>query len=141
MKEQLTALILAIVSSLVLFTYMMKLPHVVMPRHSEIINEYYYDNMFPNALLDVGFIVIYIGIAMYLCKIISAESHIEPLIVALVTSLLTASFCFSFNLAEKNEDNFFSKWFHEVKYKSVIYDVILVVMTFIMYKYLLSLIK
>ena len=137
MKHELTALILSIVTSLVIFTYMMKLPYIVMPEHSEIIDEYYKDKMYPNALLDVGFIVVYIGIALNICTHTSAQSYMEPIIVGLVTASLTAFFCFIFNTREKNNNNFFSRWFHEVKYKSVVYDVLLIIMTHIVYKLLL----
>lgn len=133
-----TALALAIVSALVFFTYMLKLPFALLPQHTAIVKEYYYEKMFPNALFDILFVLLYLCIALYACDRLHIETHNRPLVVAIVTAILTAAFCLYFTAQKRDDTNFFSKWFYEVGYKSVVYDVLLLTGTFVVYQFLLD---
>ena len=59
----------------------------------------------------------------------------QVLAVGLTTAVLTFGFCLYFT-SYPETPNFFSKWFHTVGYSSIIYDVILLVVIFLIYKYL-----
>jgi hypothetical protein len=136
MMREATALIFATVTSIVLFTYMLRLPFVLIPSHQEVVREYYYEKMIPNVWLDVIFIVLYLLPAIYLSR--SLDTALQPIVVAGVTAILTSGFCFLFRQKPMDKENFFSKWFHTVGYASVMYDVILLVLTFVLYKFMLS---
>jgi len=119
-----------------IITYFLNIPHLVTGQ-PQIVNEYYQTNHLKNIPLDFMFVLLYLLLAHILIKIFNIQSKlVKILIVALITTLLTGFFCYLFLSKEVIADNFFSKWFHTVGYKSVIYDAILLVFIYMIYIYL-----
>lgn len=123
--------------SVVLFvvTFVLKIPQNL-TSSSSLVNEYYFKNFIQSVPLDFVLVYAYLQAAFYVLSIYKAHSlFFEIVIVALVTMVLTGSFCLYF-LSQPKSSSFFSRWFHSAKYKTVVYDVILLVLTFITMRYL-----
>ena len=117
-------------------TYFLKIPHLV-TGHPQIVNEYYQTNYLTNIPLDYMFVLLYFLVAQIPIRIFNIKDKlVQLLMVALTTGLLTTFFCYLFISIPIQKGNFFSKWFHTVGYKSVIYDIILLVFIYIIYLYL-----
>jgi len=123
--------------SVVLFivTFVLRIPQNL-TSSSSLVNEYYFKNFTLSVPLDFILVYAYLQAAFYVLSIYKTRSLLsEIVIVALVTMVLTGSFCLYF-LSQPKTSSFFSRWFHSAKYKTVIYDVILLVLTFITMRYL-----
>ena len=59
------------------------------------------------------------------------------LTVAITTAVLTGGFCYYF-INKPKTNLFFSRWFHSVKYSSVVYDVLLLGFNYYLFEFLLK---
>ncbi len=137
-RRKLTALVGAIVTSLVVVTYCLNLPHILMPKHESLIREYYIVNMFPNFLFDVLFIVVYLAIPMFVKHQLKLNVTQTICVVAIVTACLTALACAIFRMRPVAPSNFFSRWFHAVGSNAIVYDVMLVTISYALYERLVA---
>ena len=99
----------------------MNLPKLV-TGEEKIVKEYYIEK-FPSSIiydfLIYFYLLFYSGFFM---RILNAKNNIYKLIiVGLTTIMLTGYACYYFT-SRKMTSSFFSRWFHTVKYSSVIYD-------------------
>lgn len=135
MIKNLIRFILSFSVILYIVTFVLRIPQTITNSPS-IVDEYYIKNFTKNVPLDFFFVFIYIQIAMYIIKELNVYNYTNRLIiVALTTAFLTGGFCFYF-LQSPQTSNFFSRWFHKVGYISVIYDIILLVGTYMIMEHL-----
>ena len=138
LNSLLTNLIIFILSfsfGLILITYFLQLPHLLTGQPG-IVNQYYRKNFIKNVPLDLFFVLVYFLIGILIMKLLKIKKIINKvLVIGFTTSIITAGFCFYFRSYPQTK-NFFSKWFHTVGYSSIIYDVILLVVIFLIYKHL-----
>lgn len=123
--------------SVVLFfvTFVMKIPHQITNQPS-LVNDYYIKHFKTSVPLDFLLVFLYLQAADYIIHVTNAKTIAkQSFIVAGVTALLTTGFCYYFR-AMPLSSTFFSKWFHSAGYLSVLYDIILLVTTYIVMKYL-----
>lgn len=131
---------IAFSTCLFLVTYLLHLPQFITQK-PKIVQEYYQKNFTRNVLLDYGFVVIYFLIAWAMIKLLQVKkTSVKFLVVISVTALLTGGFCYYFLLQPKSS-NFFSRWFHTVKYRSVVYDIVLLGLIYLVYQFMLDQIK
>ena len=136
MNEYLKILISYIISftiGLGLITYIFNLPGWITGNQS-LVDEYYKINWKTNIPIDFLLVSIYILIGVLFIKIFKVESNCYKLfIIYTITYLISGAFCLYF----KNfpiTDNFFSKWFNNVGWDGVFYDVILILFIYIIYQ-------
>ena len=132
--EELIILIISTSTGLLFLTYFMNLPKLV-TGEEKIVKEYYIEKFPSSVIYDFLFIFIYFIIAGIFMRILNAKNNIYKLIiVGLTTIMLTGYACYYFT-SRKMTSSFFSRWFHTVKYSSVIYDVILLVFIYFIFLY------
>ncbi len=137
--SSLLSFILAFSTTLFIITFLLKIPHII-TGHPELIQEYYFKNFSKNVPLDFFFVFVYFQIALFIIHQLHATSHFAKISIhILVTVLLTGGFCIYFRYYPMTS-SFFSRWFHIVGYRSVIYDVLLLVFTFLIYDYIQNLV-
>ena len=112
------------------------IPNII-TNNNNIINYYYKTNFQKNIIYDYFFIGIYLMISIYIIKKLNIKDTLHKiLIITLVTIILTGGFMLYFQSKPKTYKNFFSVWFHTVSYKSIIYDVCLLILTYLTYEYI-----
>ena len=132
--EELIILIISTSCGLLFLTYLINLPKLV-TGEDKIVKEYYIERFPGSVIYDFLFILIYFIIAGIFMRILKAKNNIYKLIiVGLTTIMLTGYACYYFT-SRKMTSSFFSRWFHTVKYSSVIYDVILLVFIYFLFLY------
>jgi hypothetical protein len=127
--------LIAFCVGLFVITYVLRIPFIIAGK-SDIVNEYYVKNYKTNIPLDALFTLCYLLFFAFIGNALKVKNNIQKiLLLAAVTSLITGSFCYYYiNNPRKND--IFSTWFNTVGYKSIIYDVILVVTIYSLMLYL-----
>ena len=121
--------VLAFSTTLFIITYLLKLPHLITGQ-STLIDEYYLKHFSTSVPIDFLLVFIYFQIGMF---VIHQLAKIGML--ALTTFVLTGGFCLYYQ-SKPMTSSFFSRWFHKAGYYSVIYDILLLVSTFLIYDYM-----
>lgn len=121
----------------VTIAYILKIPYLL-TNNKQLVNEYYAKNFSNSALLDFFLFAIYLGISQFFINYFNVNTILHKLItVAITTIFISGSFAVYF-LSKPVDKSFFSRWFHAVQYKAVVYDIILLTFSYFIYNYLLT---
>tara|TARA_A100001015_G_C14614378_1_gene565427 strand:- start:164 stop:622 length:459 start_codon:yes stop_codon:yes gene_type:complete len=128
---------IAFFAGLFIITYLFNIPYLI--TNSQLVNEYYINNYLVNVPLDYIFVLLYIGLALLMAKLLHIDNlSYKIMIVTITTIILTGGWTYYFQSLPYDKNNFFSKWFHGIGYKSIIYDIIIVVTIYIFYIYMID---
>lgn len=131
--ESFLTYILSFCISYIIFVYGLRLPYRIANNHP-IIDEIYVKKAQFMLPLDVFFIFAYIKTALFIGSYFNIKSLCSEIFtISIVTFLLTTTFCYYFRSSPINPNNIFSRWFHNIGYSSVIYDIIIVNIVYIVY--------
>lgn len=131
--ESFLTYIISFCLSYIIFVYGLRLPYRIADNHP-IINEIYIKKAHYMLPLDAFFIFAYIKTALFIGSYFKIETLFHKIIlISIVTLLLTGTFCYYFKSSPINPDNIFSSWFHSIGYSSVIYDITIVNIVYIVH--------
>lgn len=103
--------------------------------YASIVDEYYLQRWKTSIWLDFVFIALYFGFAYIVWTALDLTRVPQQLTVVVgCTLFLTAAFCFYFRRTPIDSKQFFSRWFHTVGYRSVVYDVLLLGTIFVVFQ-------
>mgnify|MGYP003985926787 FL=1 len=137
MYEHLVSYIFSFTFVTVTVAYILKIPYLL-TNNKQLVNEYYGKNFSKSALLDLFLFAIYLGISQIIINYLNINTTLYKLItVAISTIIISGSFAIYF-LSKPVDKSFFSRWFHGVGYKAVVYDIILLTFSYFIYDYLLT---
>lgn len=126
--------VFSLITVTTLLVYVIDLP-TLLTKEPALVKEYYVKNYFTHFLLDVILIAIYLGISHYFMELFQiSDKFMQLLFVAVITACISGLFYIYFIRSPKSS-TFFSRWFHTVKSKAVIYDMILVSSVFFVYRF------
>lgn len=118
-----------------IFVYILNLPQIITNDKKGLIKEYYIKNFVNVIILDYFLILAYLTFNNWLIKIFKINNfYCQILMNILGTILLSGGFMIYFLSKPLNKNSFFSKWFYSVKWKAVVYDIFLIVLTFLLIK-------
>lgn len=117
----------------VIYVYILNIPTYI-SQAPDLVTEYYYKNAIYSFILDVFLIAFYISIAMYAGEFlqISKKDNAQQILAVIITTTLVSSLFMVYFLSFGEPKSFFYRWFARVKYKAVMYDVILVSSVYVM---------
>lgn len=134
MQKYLIAYILSFIITTLTIIYLLKLPQFI-TQNNELVYEYYYGkNRILNISLDFIFILLYLIIAFSLCYFFDIKNNAGQLIVVIITTFVLTLSAMIYFTSYPMSPSFFSKWFHIIGYKSILYDIILIALVFIIMK-------
>lgn len=121
--------------------YFFKLPNwVIGEKNSPLIYEYYHKNGITSFIFDYFLIAFYLLIAYLIFSRVfhykwdDYRTNIQKMLIVGFTTLFISSFFWIlFVYGIKKNNTFFSRWFHHVGYKAVIYDYVIVSLTYFMF--------
>lgn len=107
-----------------LIVYLLRVPHYI-SNSTSLANEYYVTNFLTNIPMDFVLVLIYLEISLFVSRQLKLRQYFTKtlMVVVLTTALLTGTFLFYFTRGPRTK-SFFSRWFHTVTWRSVIYDMI-----------------
>lgn len=127
----------------VVFIYVLDIPTFI-SQAPDLVNEYYYKSAISSFVLDVFLVAFYISAAMYAGKLLrlSQKDNAQQLLAVVITTTVVSSLFMLYFLSFGEPKAFFTRWFARVRYKAVLYDVILVSSVYVMmikiYNYILD---
>lgn len=139
-KECLVSFTYAYSFTMVFLVYILKLPTLV-TGNTKLVEEYYAKNFNYTFILDFFLFLIYLSISLFFINYLNIKTFFNKILtVASVTTIISGLF-FIYFMNTKKTNSFFSRWFHTVTYKAVIYDILLLTFTYIIYTYLYNISK
>lgn len=122
--------------TMVFLVYILNLPTLV-TGDTKLVEEYYGKNFNFTFVLDFFLFLIYLSISLFFIDYFDVKKFFYKLLTVIITTIvISGAFFIYFINKPKNNDSFFSRWFHTVTYKSVVYDILLLSFTYVMYQYL-----
>ena len=109
------------------YVYILNIPEFI-SQAPGLVTEYYYDRALESFALDIFLVAAYISVSMYVGKLlkINQKDNVQQLIMLCLTTIaISGSFMMYFN-SGGSPGTFFSRWFKQVGYKAVVYDVVLI---------------
>ena len=135
MNDYFISYLMACFVSLFFIVFLFRIPQLL-TNNSKLVHEYYFKNFSINIPIEVILVFIYLQISLSLIDFFKIKTEIyKIIIVSIVTIIITGGFCTYF-ISYKKTDSFFSRWFHTVGYISIIYDIILLLFTYFIFRYL-----
>lgn len=121
---------------MVILVYILNVPQVITDDKKGLIKEYYYDNFTNVIIFDFFLIIIYLALSLFFIKLLGTSTLTNNSIIVILTTILISGMFALYFLNTPENETFFSRWFHSVKYLAVVYDVVLVTCVYILYYYL-----
>mgnify|MGYP000968151419 FL=1 len=110
-----------------IYVYILNIPEFI-SQAPALVTEYYYDRALESFVLDIFLVAAYITVAMYAGKLlnINQKDNVQQLIMLCLTTIaISGSFMLYFN-SGGSPGTFFSRWFKQVGYKAIVYDMVLI---------------
>lgn len=125
-----TAYFITFVISTILIVYILQLPTVI-TRQKNLVQEYYYDNFFKSFVFDLFLILVYLLLSQLVIYGLNATYLLTRIILVAITTLcISGAFYLFFISRPLNKDVFFSRWFYAAGFRAVIYDIVLLTITY-----------
>ena len=107
-SKKILSFILSFCFSLVLITYVLRLPHSI-TGNEKLVDEYYLTNYLKNVPMDFIFVLLYLLVSLVVMYLLNIKEYVNKIVtVGVVTAILTGLFCYYFQL-NPIKNNFFSK--------------------------------
>jgi hypothetical protein len=135
--KYITSYTLAFVIIQIILNYVLKIPHKI-TGESELINEYYIDNIKSSLLLDYFLILFYIFLAYTIIYFTNTDNNTIKLYIITITSFTTSLIAITYILSQPKNDSFFSRLFYASGYRLSINDVIIVVTTYLLTTFIID---
>ena len=125
-----TAYFITFIISTILIVYILQLPTVI-NRQKNLVQEYYYDNFFKSFVFDLFLILVYLLLSQLVIYGLNATYLLTRIILVAITTLcISGAFYLFFISRPLNKDVFFSRWFYAAGFRAVIYDIVLLTITY-----------
>lgn len=122
--------LITFVISTLLIVYVLHLP-VFITGQQKLVSEYYYDNILSSTILDIFLVFFYLLIAQVVIYGFNINRMVYRMfIVAFVTLCISGAFYLLYKSKPLDKNSFFSRWFYAAGFNAVIYDIILITITY-----------
>ena len=112
--------------------YIFNIPNLI-TNATNLVNEYYYDNMLGSLILDYFMIFIYLNICLYFIKKYNIVDFYKKIFIVLLTTFIISNLLYIIFINLPKSNNFFSRWFYKVGIKASFYDCIIILVTYLIY--------
>ena len=123
---------LSFLISTFIIVYLFDIPTLITSA-PDLVYEYYYKNGLYNFFFDFFLIYIYISIGCFFIQYFKIKSFFHKIFIMILNTLFISTFFMFLFLYLPKSKSFFSRWFHRVSFKAVIYDISIVTFTFFLY--------
>lgn len=125
-----TSYLITFVISTLLIVYVLHLP-VFITGQQKLVTEYYYDNILSSTILDLFLVFFYLLIAQVVIYGLNINRMLARMfIVAFVTLCISGTFYILYKSKPLDKKSFFSRWFYAAGFNAVIYDIVLITITY-----------
>lgn len=125
---------------ILLFVYILNLP-VLITGNKKLVNEYYVKNIHQSILFDTIIVAIYLIIANFIINLLNIKNILYKSLVVFITTLVISGIAYLYFIFRPMTNNFYSRWFHSVGVKGILYNIIIILLIYLLYEYTLYKIK
>ena len=125
---------------ILLFVYILNLP-VLITGNKILVNEYYFKNIHHSILFDTILVAIYLIIAKIIIKLFNINNIFYKSIVVFITTIVISGIAYIYFIFRPITKNFYSRWFHSVGLKGILYNIIIIIFIYLLYEYTMYKIK
>ena len=127
-------------SSFFLIVFLLNLP-ILITGETKLIDEYYFKNFNINIFLDSVFVLFYLLLGLFIIDLIKTKNIFTQSLIIFISSFIITTLFYIFFTSQKKNNMFFSRWFHTVGLKASLYDGVYLVIVFLIFNYMRSLLK
>jgi hypothetical protein len=123
-----------------ILVHILNIPSLITSQH-KLVHEYYVDNFVSNTILDFFLVLFYLEIPFFISRHLCTypPSFLKTLLIIICTTTAISGAFYRYFLSKPlNTSSFFSRWFHAAKWTAVLYDVVLLSFTFVLYTFFVS---
>jgi len=125
-----TAYFITFIVTTTLVVYVLHLPTFITGQ-TKLVQEYYYENFFKSFVLDLFLVLIYLLISQLGIYWLNANHILTRIIIVAFTTLcISGGFYLFFTGRPLDKGSFFSKWFYAAGFRAVLYDIVLLMITY-----------
>ena len=135
MNNDFISYLMACFVSLFSIVFLFRIPQLL-TNNSKLVHEYYFKNFSINIPIDVILIFIYLQISLSLIDFLKIKTEIYKIIIISIVTIIISGGFYIYFISYKKTDSFFSRWFHSVGHIAIIYDIILLLFTYFIFRYL-----
>lgn len=122
--------------TLLVVVYGLRVPHLLTGA-PDLTDVYYRERWATNVPLDLLFVTLYYAAALGAAAALGVgprQVAARTVVIAAVTAALTGGFVWYFVRSPVDPASFFSRWFHRVGWRGAAYDVVLLVVMYLVYR-------
>jgi len=135
-SKQIMAYTISYVFLTYVLVYVFKIPNLIL-NNEKLVKEYYGDKMVHSFIFDYVLIFVYVIIMEVIVTYKDITEFTKKLMVLIVVILCISGSAMYYFLSRKMTNSFFSRYFHYVKGRGLLYDMLLVILIYIGY-YIIS---
>lgn len=127
--------VVAFALTILTLVYVLRVPHLLTGA-SDLADDYYVHNGYMNVPLDCLFVTLYLLVAYGACWYFGIQTKqvaLRTVCIAMVTIAISGFFVW-YLTRQPPSSSFFSQWFHRVGWTGVVYDVLLLVVLYVVYR-------
>ena len=125
---------------ILLFVYIFNLPALI-TGNQKLVNEYYIKNIHYSVLFDTITVLIYLIIANFFIKLLNIKNIFYKSLIVLITTVLISGVVYLYIISKPMTNNFYSRWFHSVGLRGILYDIAIILVIYLLYEYTIHRIK
>lgn len=135
-SKQIMAYTISYIMLIYILVYVFKIPNLIL-NNDTLVKEYYGDNMVHSFIFDYVLIFIYIIIMEVIVTYKDITEFTKKLMILVFVILCISGSAMYYFLSKRMTDTFFSRYFHYVKGRGLLYDMLVVTLIYICY-YIIS---
>jgi hypothetical protein len=117
--------------------YGLNLPGLI-SRQPDLVRQYYYENWKFYIPFDWVLVAIYLSLGLFAANKFGAAGHLQTVAAILLTTLVISGSFWAYFINQPLSTSFFSQWFHKAGFRAVIYDMLLLALTYFGYAIVLA---
>lgn len=117
--------------------YGLNLPGLI-SQQPDLVRLYYYENWQFYIPFDWVLVAIYLSLGLLAANKFGAVGHLQTVAAILLTTLVISGSFWAYFVNQPLSTSFFSQWFHKAGFRAVVYDMLLLALTYFGYAIVLA---
>lgn len=127
-----TSYTIAFVIAEIIINYVLGIQYLIID-NTELVNEYYIDNIWKGLMYDYFLILFYLCVAYVIIYFMDTKNYATQISIISSTTFIISGLAVAYISSKPESNNIFSRIIHNAGYNLIINDIIIVISTFLFY--------